>query len=212
MATSQKLKHFCHNLFMDTVKTYISPETYLEQEAKAEFRSEYRNGEVIPMPGGTKNHHRLGRNFCTDFNTAFENGPYEAFMTDMKLWIPTYKVFTYPDVLIFEGEPKLLEGRKDTLLDPIVIVEVLSASTELYDRTEKFQMYRSLGSLKEYILISQYQMRVDRYTINAQGDWLFRDYEGQETILKLTSVPFEISLGQLYRKVVFETETRPETE
>jgi Uma2 family endonuclease len=195
---------------MDATKTRVSPEEYLEREVKAEFRSEYRNGEVIPMPGGTKNHHRLGRNFCTDFNITFEDGPYEGFMTDMRLWIPTYKVFTYPDVLIFEGEPKLLEGRKDTLLDPIVIVEVLSDSTELYDRTEKFQMYRSLGSLKEYILVSQYKIRVDQYAVDGQGNWLFRDYEGEEAILKLVSIPFEIKLSQLYRKVNLEAQTRSE--
>jgi Uma2 family endonuclease len=190
---------------MDAVKTGLTPEEYLEQEVKAEFRSEYRDGEVLPMPGGTKNHHRLGRNFCNDFNNTFEDGPYEAFMTDMRLWIPTYKLFTYPDVLIFQGEPPLLEGRKDTLLDPLVIVEVLSDSTELYDRIDKFKMYRSLASLQEYILISQYRMRVEQYALNNQGNWVFRDYEGTESVLKLVSVPFEIKLSQLYRKVIFET-------
>jgi Uma2 family endonuclease len=193
---------------MDTVKTYISPQDYLRQEEVAEFRSEYRNGEVIPMPGGTKNHHRLARNFCTDFNTAFEDGPYETFMTDMRLWIPEHKLFTYPDVIVFHGEPKLLEGRKDTLLDPLVIIEVLSDSTELYDRTEKFQMYRSLESLKEYILISQYALRVDRYSLSTNGNWIFKDYEGADAVLKLDSVPFEIKLSHLYRKITFETKTR----
>jgi Uma2 family endonuclease len=105
-------------------------------------------------------------------------------------------------------EPKLLEGRTDTLLDPLVIVEVLSDSTELYDRTDKFQMYRSLSSLKEYILVSQYKIRLDHYAIDASGQWLFRDYEGEEAILKLVSVPFEIKLEQLYRKVDFAAATR----
>jgi Uma2 family endonuclease len=79
---------------MDAVRTRLTVEEYLERETTAEFRSEYRDGEVFPMPGGTKNHHRLGRNFCNDFNNTFEDGPYEAFMTDMRLWIPTYKLFT----------------------------------------------------------------------------------------------------------------------
>jgi Uma2 family endonuclease len=197
---------------MDAVKTKVTSKEYLEQEAKAEFRSEYRDGEVIPVPGGTPNHNRLGRNFCSDFNSAFENGPYEAFMADMRLWIPTYKLFTYPDVLIFQGEPLLLEGRKDTLLNPLLIVEVLSDSTELYDRTDKFTMYRTVSSFKEYILISQYKIRVEQYALDAEGDWLFRDYEGAEAILKLVSVPFEIKLNQLYRKVNFETETRSKAE
>jgi Uma2 family endonuclease len=195
---------------MDVVKTRVSPEDYLEQEVKAEFRSEYRNGEVIPMPGGTPNHNRIAGNFYGNFNKHFEEEPYEAFITDVRLWIPSHKLFTYSDVLVIEGELKLLEGRKDTVLDPRLVVEVLSDSTELYDRTEKFQMYRSLDSLKEYILVSQYKIRVDQYAVDAQGNWLFRDYEGEEAILKLVSIPFEIKLSQLYRKVNLEVETRSE--
>jgi Uma2 family endonuclease len=195
---------------MDTVKTRLTPEEYLEQEVIAEFRSEYRNGEIIPMPGGTANHNRLAGNLYSDFNAQFEDQSYEAFINDMRLWIPTYKLFTYPDVMVIQGEPRYLEGRKDTLVDPILIVEVLSDSTELYDRTDKFKMYRSLRTLKEYILISQYQIRVEQYAVDTQGQWLFRDYEGEEAVLKLVSVPFEIKLGQLYRKVNFASETRSE--
>jgi Uma2 family endonuclease len=195
---------------MDAVKTRLTIEEYLERETTAEFRSEYRNGEVFPRPGGTPNHNRLAGNFYRDFNDHFESSglesqPHEAFITDMRLWIPSYHLFTYPDILIIQGEPELLEGRRDTMLNPKVIVEVLSDSTELYDRTDKFQMYRSLPSLKEYILISQYKIRVEQYAIDKQGAWVFRDYEGSETILKLVSVPFEIKLSQLYRKVIFET-------
>jgi Uma2 family endonuclease len=197
---------------MDTVRTFVSPEDYLAQEVTAEFRNEYRNGEVIPMPGGTPNHNQLAGNFYRDFYTQFENGSYEAYINDVRLWIPSYKLFTYPDVMVIEGERKFLAGRKDTLLNPLLIVEVLSDSTELYDRTEKFQMYRSLNTLKEYILVSQYRMRVDHYTLNANGDWIFRDYEGETATLKLASIPFEIKLEQLYRKVNFEAETRPEAE
>jgi Uma2 family endonuclease len=208
----QILAFFCHNLFMDAVKTKVSPEAYLEREVVAEFRSEYRDGEVIPMPGGTPNHNRLAGNFYRDFNAQFEDGSYEAFINDMRLWIPTHKLFTYPDVMVIHGETKLLEGRKDTLLDPVLVVEVLSDSTELYDRTDKFQMYRTLKSLKEYVLISQYKLRVDHYAIDAQGQWLFRDYEGENAVLKLASIPFEIKLAQLYRKVNFASETRSELE
>jgi Uma2 family endonuclease len=195
---------------MDTVKTRLTPEEYLELEVTAEFRSEYRNGEIIPMPGGTANHNRLAGNLYSDFNAQFEDQSYEAFINDMRLWIPTYKLFTYPDVMVIQGEPRYLEGRKDTLVDPILIVEVLSDSTELYDRTDKFKMYRSLRTLKEYILISPYQIRVEQYAVDTQGQWLFRDYEGEEAVLKLVSVPFEIKLGQLYRKVNFASETRSE--
>jgi Uma2 family endonuclease len=195
---------------MDAVKTRLTPEEYLEQEVTAEFRSEYRNGEVIPMPGGTFNHNRLAGNFYSNFNAQFENPgfetqPHEAFINDIRLWIPSYRLFTYPDVFIIQGEPELLEGRQDTMLNPKVIVEVLSDSTELYDRTDKFKMYRSLRSLKEYILVSQYKIRVEHYAIDQQGEWVFRDYEGLEAVLKLVSVPFEIKLSQLYRKVAFES-------
>jgi Uma2 family endonuclease len=197
---------------MDTVKTFLSAQDYLSQEEIAEFKSEYRNGEVIRMPGGTPNHNQLAGNFYRDFYAQFEDSSYEAYINDVRLWIPSHKLFTYPDVMIIEGERKFLEGRKDTLLNPLFIVEVLSNSTELYDRTEKFQMYRSLESLKEYILISQYRIQVDRYVVNANGDWVFKDFTGEEAVLKLASVPFEIKLSQLYRKVDFEMETRSETE
>jgi Uma2 family endonuclease len=192
----------------------LTLEEYFKQETTAEFRSEYHNGSVLPLPANTLNHNRLAGGFCSNFNTHFENpnysgAPYEAFFADARLWIPAYNLFTYPDVLIFQGEPALLEGRKDTLLDPLVIVEVLSDSTELYDRIDKFKMYRSLPSLQEYILISQYQIRVEQYALDSQGNWVFRDYEGPEAVLKLASVPFQIKLSHLYRKVVLDSsETR----
>jgi Uma2 family endonuclease len=194
---------------MSTGGLKLTPEEYFQQEATAQFRSEYHNGTVLALSANTLNHNRLAGGFGNAFNTHFEDSPYEAFVTDMRLWVSTYNLFTYPDVSVFQGEPLLLKGPKDTLLNPILIVEVLSDSTELYDRIDKFKMYRSLPSLQEYILISQYQIRVEQYALDSQGNWVFRDYEGLEALLKLASVPFEIKLSQLYRKVVFDSnETR----
>ncbi len=195
---------------MDSAKTHYTVDEYLRHEEVSEIRHEYHNGYIKLRGGSSLNHNRIAGKFCSDFNIRFENQSYEAFITEVKLWIPFYHSFTYPDVMIIQGEPKFLEGRKDTLLDPVLIVEVLSDSTELYDRTDKFKMYRTLASLKEYILISQYQTRVEQFAIDAQGEWVFRDYEGEENVLKLVSVPFEIKLSQLYRKVNFASETRSE--
>jgi Uma2 family endonuclease len=189
-----------HNtLMLVQDKPRLSFEDFLEQEAKAEFRSEYHDGESIPMAGGSRNHNRLARNFLTLFTLAFQGKSVEAFINDVVLWLPFYRKSTYPDLMIVEGEVESSEGRPDTVDNPIVIVEVLSPSTEAYDRGEKFQLYRSLPSFREYILISQNTLHVDQFVKTEDGHWLLLDSGGEDAVLKLKTVPFEISLKDLLR-------------
>jgi Uma2 family endonuclease len=185
-------------------KTKIyTPEEYLKLEETAECRSEYHDGEIIPMAGGSPNHNQIALNLSTALNIAFKQKPYRVFMADMRLWLPRYRRFVYPDVMVIQGELEFLEGRRDTLANPVLIAEVLSDSTEGYDRGDKFRMYRSLSSFGEYLLVDQSAMRLERFVRNDQGQWLFSDCEGADAVLKLETIPFEVKLAELYDKVDF---------
>ncbi len=180
-------------------QTHLSIEDYLEQEEAAEFKSEYYDGEVIPMAGASINHNQIVGNLYTAFNIAFRGNPYRVFMSDMRLWLPVYNRFTYPDVMVVDGEPDFALERKDTITNPCASIEVLSESTEGYDRGEKFKMYRSLESLQEYVLISQVTMQVEHFIKNLEGQWLLKgDYEGVSGVLELTPLALKIHLNELY--------------
>jgi Uma2 family endonuclease len=190
-------------------KTRLSFEDFLEQEAKAEFRSEYHDGESRPMAGGTTEHNQIALNLSSSLVVAFRGQPQRVFMNDVALWIPVYRKSTYPDLMIVDGEIKRLENRPNVILNPTVIIEVLSASTEGYDRGDKFKLYRSLPSFREYILISQNMVHVDQFVKTNDNQWLLNDYDGEDAVLKLKTVPFEIILKDLYDKVTFEVVSSP---
>jgi Uma2 family endonuclease len=190
-------------------KTRLSFEDFLEQEAKAEFRSEYHDGESRPMAGGTTEHNQIALNLSSSLVVAFRGQPQRVFMNDVALWIPVYRKSTYPDLMIVDGEIKRLENRPNVILNPTVIIEVLSASTEGYDRGDKFKLYRSLPSFREYILISQNMVHVDQFVKTNDNQWLLNDYDGEDAVLKLKTVPFEIILKDLYDKVTFEVVPSP---
>ena len=188
-----------------TQQRYYSPEEYLELEEAAEFRSEYHEGEIIPMTGGTPNRNQIGGNFYAAILAAFRGQPYRVFMSDLRLWIPQRKIYTYPDVIVASRPLELLEGSKDTITNPLMIAEVLSKSTESYDRGKKFEHYRTLPTFQEYILIDQYRMHVDQFSKTEDGRWLFSEYDGEAAVLSLTSVQFQIALTDIYQEIEFET-------
>lgn len=187
-------------------KTRLSLEEFLEREAKAEFRSEYHDGESVPMAGGTFNHNQIAGNFYTFANMGFRRKPYRIFINDVVLWLPIYSKSTYPDIMIVEGNVQTLPERPNVILNPTLIIEVLSDSTEAYDRGDKFKLYRSLPSFREYILISQSVMHVDQFVKTKDGDWLLSDVDGEENTLRLKTLLFEIKLKDLYEKVNFEVD------
>ena len=189
-----------------TQQRYYSPEEYLELEEAAEFRSEYHEGEIIPMTGGTPNRNQIGGNFYAAILAAFRGQPYRVFMSDLRLWIPQTRLFTYPDVMIVSGELEYVEGRRDTITNPVAIAEVLSDSTEDYDRGKKFKLYRSIPSLREYILIAQSEMQVEQFSKTDDNKWILSEYEGENAVLALTSLSFQIALPDIYDKVKFESE------
>lgn len=186
-------------------KKVYTPDEYLNFEIDSELRHEYINGEIIPMTGGTPNHNQIALNLSGNLNFALKRQPYRVFVTDQRLWIPQKRIYTYPDVMIVEGELQLQEGRRDTILNPFTIAEVLSRSTRSYDKDEKFAAYRTISSFEEYLLIDQYTMHVEQYVKNEQKRWTFSEYDEAEEVVSLNSIAFQITLADLYDKVKFES-------
>lgn len=183
-----------------------TPEQYLELEKKAEFRSEYRDGEIVPMTGGTTNHNKISLNLAASLKITLRGKKYDVYMADVRLWIPRYRQYTYPDVMIIEGEPVYTGTNTTTVINPSLIAEVLSKSTKNYDQGDKFLYYRSIPEFKEYILIDQYNYHVMQYVKTAENKWLLTELEGQEQILSLHTIDFKIQLSDLYEQVDFTNE------
>ncbi|GAA6620068.1 Uma2 family endonuclease [Scytonema sp. NUACC26] len=176
----------------------------MELEEQAEFRSEYIDGEIIPIPGGTSNHNKIALNFCRKFPLTLQEQEYEVYMVDVKLWIHRYHLYTYPDVMVVQGEPVYEGNNKTAITNPMLIVEVLSKSTQAFDKTDKFKYYRSISTLQEYILIDQYSFSIEQYVKKTEGEWTFKEYEGEDAVLVLKSVDFQITFKDIYARVNFE--------
>jgi Uma2 family endonuclease len=189
---------------LQTKQHYYTPEEYLQMEEKVEDKNEYHNGEIIPMTGSTTNHNKIAVNFCRKFPLTINDQDYELYIGDIKLLIPNYKVYTYPDIMIVKGKP-IYEGSGKTIINnPLIIAEILSKSTQNYDRGEKFKYYRSLPSLSEYILIDQYSFYVEQYAKQNDQRWLFKDNEGSQAMLNLDSIDFQIAFSDLYARIDFD--------
>lgn len=191
-------------MLAETEKRYYTPEEYLALDEAAEYKSEYLDGEILPMTGGTANHNKIALNFCRIFPLTVSGQNYEIFINDMRLWIPRYRLYTYPDVMVIQGEPVYPGNNTTTVTNPLLIVEVLSKSTKDYDRGEKFLYYRSIPELREYILIDQYKYHVEQLTKTADDKWLFTEYESEDAVLAMDSVEFQISLTDIYDRINFE--------
>lgn len=186
-------------------KKYTAQE-YLDWEVTAQQRHEFINGDIIPMAGGTPNHSKIILNFGSMTNFALKSKNYDVFVSDLRLHIPEKNIYTYPDIMIVEGELELQSGRKDTILNPCLIAEVLSNSTQGYDKDEKFQAYRTISSFREYILIDQYSPYIEHYRKTNTNQWLFTEYQGLSSILALGIGEITIPLSDIYDKVNFESE------
>lgn len=185
------------------VKKRYSPEEYLALEEKAEFKSEYHDGEIIPMTGGSFNHNEIITNLWL-LKSKLRGKGYRFYSSDVRLWIPKYGKFTYPDVMVIQGEPTPYNNRTDTLMNPRSIIEVLSKSTQEYDQNEKFKYYRSIPELQEYVLINQYELEIQQYTKTENNLWIYRVYEAMEDIVKFASVDVEMNVSEIYEGVSFE--------
>jgi len=183
------------------LKPFLTSEHYLALERQSETRHEYFDGEVFAMSGGSRAHSRLIVNLIKDLGNALVDRPYEVLGSDMRVKVQATELYTYPDVSVVCGEALLEDNRQDTLLNPLVIVEVLSPSTELYDRGVKFDHYRQIPSLMEYVLVCQTEVRVEPYLRLPNGEWSLKVATGLEGVLSLPSLQVSLKLSDVYHKV-----------
>ncbi len=180
-------------------------EQYLEIERAAEFRSEYLNGEVFAMAGGGRKHALIAAAVVARLDEQLGNRPCAVAGSDLRLFCQQAQMLTYPDIVVFCEPAQFLDGDTDTLVDATAIVEVLSPSTQNYDRGEKFRFYRGLPSFSEYLLLAQDAVRAEHHVRQADGSWLFRESGEPEAVIELKSIGCALQLGSLYRKVNFGT-------
>ncbi|MBD2148608.1 Uma2 family endonuclease [Pseudanabaena sp. FACHB-1277] len=190
-------------MVLAATKRYTATE-YLALEDKAEFKSEFINGEIIPMAGASANHNKIALNLCRLLPLVIGNQTYEIFMSDMRLWLPEYSRYTYPDVMVVAGEPIFVDQKQMEVTNPCLIVEILSGSTQAHDHDSKFRQYRSIPSFQEYILVYQNGYEVDHYVKESDDRWILTTYRGESAVIKLSSIQLEISLRDLYRRVTFD--------
>jgi Uma2 family endonuclease len=193
---------FGYNSMIATIQRRYSLDEYRAIANISEEKREYHDGEIVEMSGGTVKHSRISRNMLNLLDNKLQNTNFEAINNDLRLWIPDYRRGVYPDAMVFAGALQFNGDREDEVLNPLLIVEVLSPSTEEYDRTDKFRMYRSIPSFCEYLLIRQNKVFVEHYSKQAQG-WTYSDFDGLDQSILLESLSIEFAIAEIYRNIEF---------
>ena len=189
---------------MSTALKRITPQEYLIRERQASTKSEFYRGEVVEMVRSTANHSLIAANFMGEAGNVLKGRPCTVFNSDLRVQVQATGLYTYPDATIVCGEQIFDDDHRDTLLNPTVIVEVLSDSTEKYDRGKKSNHYRQIKSLKELILIAQDRPQVERFTRQPNGDWLFHEQTELSAEFESKSLGISVAMSELYRGVKFE--------
>ena len=184
-------------------KTFITAEEYFDIEEAAEYKSEYYHGEMFAMSGAAFHHNVIAVNVVVALSNALRNSDCFIFSSDMKIELDEARHYAYPDVSVVCGEIEFALRRNDTIANPVLVIEVLSESTQEYDRGLKFKAYQNIVSLREYILIDQYSYRVEYFFKNTDGLWIYEKYDNPEDTLKFRSVDAELSLRAIYHRVKF---------
>ena len=187
-------------------KTKLTHEQYFALEEKSDTRHEYYQGEIFNLAGGSINHNRIIRNFSHYAIDKIKDHSCEVLFTDIKIWIESADLFTYPDILIICGQAQFYKNRDDVVLNPVLIAEVLSKSTKNYDRGEKFLFYRQIPSLKHYLLIDQYSPHVEYFYLNEDGHWVLSEFSDLHDRLEIRRPDFSLGLQDIYRGVSFKKE------
>jgi Uma2 family endonuclease len=182
-------------------KPSLSPEEYLAIERHAETRSEYLDGEMFAMTGGSRKHNLIVTNVVRELSLQLKKRPCEVYPNDQRVRIPETGLYTYPDIVVVCGEPRFEDESFDTLLNPVLIVEVLSHTTEAYDRGKKFESYRTIDSLAEYVLVAQNEPRVEQFLRQDGNQWLFTAVAGLDATLSLSSIQCGLALAEIFDKV-----------
>lgn len=181
-------------------KTKLTPEEYLKIKRKAEYKSEYFNGEIFAMSGAKRNHNKITTNLSGLIWQHLKSKDCESYSNDMRVFVLKTGLYTYPDIVVVCGEPKFQDKVSDTLLNPTLLIEVLSESTESYDRGRKFQNYRSVESLREYVLISQDEARIEKYVKSGDVFWTLSEAVGLDAEIEFSSIECRLALAEVYDK------------
>jgi Uma2 family endonuclease len=179
---------------------YLSPEEYLAIERRAENKSEYVDGAMYAMAGGSERHNLIAANMIISIGVQLRNRPCRVYPSDLKVQVPNSKRFFYPDVSVVCGETRFADDERDVILNPSLIVEVLSESTVAYDRGKKFLSYQQIDSLQEYLLVSQDETLVEHYVRRDNDTWLYTKAMGLEETIKLPSIECKVALRDIYDK------------
>ncbi len=179
----------------------ISPEEYLQRERKAEGKSEYFAGEIFAMAGATRRHSRIVKNITSFLDQKLDQTPCDVDASELRVLVSATGLYTYPDVVVTCGEEQFLDNQFDTLLNPLLIIEVLSPSTEDYDRGKKFANYRTIPSLREYVMVAQDRMYAERYWFQEKGKWIYTEHSGPDAKIPLVSIEVELPMTSIYRKL-----------
>ncbi|KPV51081.1 hypothetical protein SE17_23260 [Kouleothrix aurantiaca] len=182
-------------------KRHYSVEEYLDLQRSGVLKHEYYRGEIFALTGSSEAHNLILTNIVMSLGTQLRKRACKVYPSDMRLKIPKTGLYTYPDVSIVCGMPQFDDSKQDTLLDPIVVIEILSPSTERYDRGKKFQNYRTVNSLQEYLLVSQDDYHIDHYTNQNNGTWLLKTYSGKDAVLFVKAIDCTMLLDDVYDKV-----------
>jgi len=187
-------------------KREITSEEYLELERTSEDRHEYFNGEIFAMVGAKPEHNLINTNIVSELRSSFvtDSSTCRVYPSDQRVKIEAIEKFTYPDISIACGDIRFTDDSIPSLLNPLVIIEILSDSTEAYDRGIKFRHYRLIPSLQEYVLVSQTHCQVERYVSSEDGSWNYLSYESIEQTMTLESIKCDIALSEIYRWVEFQ--------
>lgn len=185
----------------------MTVEEYLVLDASSEEKYEYYSGYARAMTGASEKHNLITANLIIRLGIQLEDKPCRIYPSDLRVQLAAHDKYVYPDVSVVCGEPDIMKNDGlDTLLNPLVIFEVLSPSTAASDRGEKFAMYREVESLQEYVLVEQHTMRVEHYARQEGGKWLLTDYQGADAVVSLHAIGAVLSLRDVYRRVDFAAE------
>jgi Uma2 family endonuclease len=182
-------------------KTLLSPEEYLAIERKSEQKHEYFAGEMFALVGASKRHNLITANIIRLLGNQLLNSPCNVYPSDMRVKVSATGKYTYPDVVVACAEEKFDDAENDTLLNPVLVIEILSASTEAYDRGKKFEQYQTIESLTEYLLVAQDPYRIEQYVRQNNREWRYSEYHQAEDIVKLNAIGCELAVRDVYAKV-----------
>jgi Uma2 family endonuclease len=190
-------------------KPRLTPEAYLEIERAAEFRSEYFAGEMFAMAGGTPRHSLIAANVIGTLRTLLKGRRCTAYEGNLRIEASADGLYTYPDTSVFCEAMTFTDAKEDTATNPTLLVEVLSRTTEAYDRGKKFEHYRRLASLREYVLVAQDEPHIERFQREGDGRWVLTAMSGLDAVLRLESIEVDLPLAEVYEKVDFNAADGP---